>query len=97
MGGNGVYFFEKEDYKLFLKKEKIKSALRGAVTNEFEGFEVYYQPIIDCSSGNIIGAEALMRFSHVFRWKKRKYLACGIYTITGRNRAYYSGWKICIK
>ena len=23
MGGNGVYFFEKEDYKLFLKKEKI--------------------------------------------------------------------------
>ena len=24
MGGNGVYFFEKEDYKLFLKKEKIK-------------------------------------------------------------------------
>ena len=34
---------------------------------------------------------------HVFRWKKRKYLACGIYTITGRNRAYYSGWKICIK
>lgn len=22
MGGNGVYFFEKEDYKLFLKKRK---------------------------------------------------------------------------
>lgn len=70
MGGNGVYFFEKEDYKLFLKKEKIKSALRGAVTNEFEGFEVYYQPIIDCSSGNIIGAEALMRFSMYSGGKK---------------------------
>lgn len=70
MGGNGVYFFEKEDYKLFLKKEKIKSALRGAVTNEFEGFEVYYQPIIDCSLGNIIGAEALMRFSMYSGGKK---------------------------
>ena len=65
MGGNGVYFFEKEDYKLFLKKEKIKSALRGAVTNEFEGFEVYYQPIVDCVSGRVIGAEALMRYTMV--------------------------------
>ena len=63
MGGNGVYFFEKKDYEAFLRKEKIKSALRNAVTNEFEGFEVYYQPIVDCHSGHIIGAEALMRFS----------------------------------
>ena len=40
------------------------------MTNEFEGFEVYYQPIIDCSSGNIIGAEALMRFSMYSGGKK---------------------------
>ncbi len=63
MGGNGVYFFEKEDYELFLRKEKIKSALRNAVANGFEGFDVYYQPIMDCDSGHMIGAEALMRFS----------------------------------
>ena len=62
MGGNGVYYFKDEDYESFLRKEKIKSVLRNAVAEGFEGFEVYYQPIIDCSSGKMIGAEALMRF-----------------------------------
>ena len=71
MGGNGVYFFEKEDYELFLRKEKIKNALRNAVANGFEGFDVYYQPIMDCDSGHMIGAEALMRFS-MYQDKKKE-------------------------
>ena len=71
MGGNGVYFFEKEDYELFLRKEKIKSALRNAVANGFEGFDVYYQLIMDCDSGHMIGAEALMRFS-MYQDKKKE-------------------------
>lgn len=71
MGGNGVYFFEKEDYELFLRKEKIKSVLRNAVANGFEGFDVYYQPIMDCDSGHMIGAEALMRFS-MYQDKKKE-------------------------
>ena len=33
------------------------------LANGFEGFDVYYQPIMDCDSGHMIGAEALMRFS----------------------------------
>ena len=71
MGGNGVYFFEKGDYELFLRKEKIKSELRNAVANGFEGFDVYYQPIMDCDSGHVIGAEALMRFS-MYQDKKKE-------------------------
>ena len=71
MGGNGVYFFEKEDYELFLRKEKIKSALRNAVANGFEGFDVYYHPIMDCDYGHRIGAEALMRFS-MYQDKKKE-------------------------
>ena len=71
LGGNGVYFFEKEDYELFLRIEKIKSALRNAVANGFEGFDVYYQPIMDCDSGHMIGAEALMRFS-MYQDKKKE-------------------------
>ena len=71
MGGNGVYFFEKEDYELFLRKEIIKSELRNAVANGFEGFDVYYQPIMDCDSGHVIGAEALMRFS-MYQDKKKE-------------------------
>lgn len=62
LGGNGTYFFDIKDYESFLRKEKIKSVLRNAVANDFEGFEAYYQPIVDCSSGRVIGAEALMRF-----------------------------------
>ena len=45
------------------KKGRIVAALRNAVVNGFKGFEVYYQPIIDCETEQIIGAEALMRFS----------------------------------
>ncbi len=63
MGKNSIYFFEQKDYEQFLHREKILSALRNAVMNQFEGFAVYYQPIIDCSSGRIAGAEALMRFT----------------------------------
>lgn len=33
--------------------------------NHYDGFEVYYQPIVDCQSEQIIGAEALMRFSMI--------------------------------
>lgn len=62
-GKSSIYFFDQEDYKFFLRKDTILSALRSATANQFEGFEVYYQPIIDCYSGNVVGAEALMRFS----------------------------------
>lgn len=61
-GKNNYYFYEPEDYNLFLRKGKVISALRNAVSNGFEDFEVYYQPIVDCSTEQILGAEALMRF-----------------------------------
>lgn len=60
-GRESIYFFEDEDYKASLRKNTILSALRSATVNDFEGFEVYYQPILD-SSDRIIGAEALLRF-----------------------------------
>lgn len=63
MGENSIYFFRNEDYEDFLRKRKIIGALRNAVADQHEGFEVYYQPIVDCESGNMVGAEALMRFS----------------------------------
>lgn len=63
IGRSSIYFFDQEDYKLFWRKDTILSALRSATANQFEGFLVYYQPIVDCHSGNVVGAEALMRFS----------------------------------
>ena len=63
MGKNGFYFFDENDYEAFQRKGRIIAALRNAVVNGCKGFEMYYQPIVDCRSKKIIGAEALMRFS----------------------------------
>ena len=63
MGKNGFYIFEQDDYEAFLRKGRIVAALRNAIVNNYNGFEVNYQPIVDCQSEQIIGAEALMRFS----------------------------------
>lgn len=50
MGKNGFYIFDEKDYEAFLRKGKIVAALRHAVVNQYNGFEVYYQPIVDCKS-----------------------------------------------
>ena len=63
MGKNGFYMFAQDDYEAFLRKGRIVAALRNAIVNNYNGFEVNYQPIVDCQSEQIVGAEALMRFS----------------------------------
>ena len=57
--------FDQDDYEVFLRKGRIIATLRNAIVNHYDGFEVYYQPIVDCQSEQIIGAEALMRFSMI--------------------------------
>ncbi len=63
MGKNSFYFFRQEDYNAYLRKEKITGALRRSIADQYEGFDVYYQPIMDCATETMIGAEALMRFT----------------------------------
>ena len=46
-----------------MRKEKIISALRCSIAEQYKGFNVYYQPIMDCATETITGAEALMRFT----------------------------------
>ena len=65
MGKNGFYIFDENDYELFLRKGRIVAALRNSVMNGFKGFDVHYQPIVDCGLEQVIGAEALMRFSMI--------------------------------
>lgn len=63
-GKNQVYFFELYDYEDFLRKNMILSAIRESIANDFEGFEVYYQPIMDCVPKKTPhGAEALLRYT----------------------------------
>ena len=62
MEKNSFYFFQQEDYNAFLRKEKIIGALRRSVAEQYEGFDEHYQPIMDCATEAMTGAEALMRF-----------------------------------
>lgn len=62
-GKNSFYSFQQEDYNAFLRKEKIISALCCSIAEQYKGFNVYYQPIMDCATETITGAEALMRFT----------------------------------
>ena len=60
-GKNSCYFFTQDKYKQFIRRREIRVGLQNAVDHNFENFDVYYQPIIDIHTRNLIGAEALMR------------------------------------
>ena len=62
-GKNSCYFFTQDKYKQFIRRREIRVGLQNAVDHNFKNFDVYYQPIIDIHTRNLIGAEALMRFT----------------------------------
>ena len=62
-GKNSCYFFTQDKYKQFIRRREIRVELQNAVDHNFKNFDVYYQPIIDIHTRNLIGAEALMRFT----------------------------------
>ncbi|NLL80518.1 MAG: EAL domain-containing protein [Clostridiales bacterium] len=61
-GKNRCYVFLPENYDAFLRRKKLLHTLRHAVHHNFDGFEVYFQPITYASSRQLRGAEALLRF-----------------------------------
>lgn len=61
-GKNRCIPFNLEDYQKFLHKLELTQNLRKAVSNNFIGFEAYFQPIIRSELNELAGAEALMRF-----------------------------------
>lgn len=63
IGKNHSYIFERENYDRFIRRRDINKVLRQAVNHNFEGFEIYLQPIYSVSKGRIASAEALLRFS----------------------------------
>ncbi|MCQ2611085.1 MAG: EAL domain-containing protein [Treponema sp.] len=72
-GKNNLYFFNSTEYTKHINKLYIREKLRDSVKNNFTGFEMYYQPVVDAKqvSGTdtglkgvrVIGAEALLRWS----------------------------------
>lgn len=66
-GKNGLVKFSKNDYDAYVSRLEIKEELRKSIFNNYEGFTLYYQPIVDSRSYEIKGAEALLR------WNSSKY------------------------
>lgn len=61
-GRNQCYIYVKEDYSAFQRKRRLIQLMRMAINNDYEGFETYYQPIIDIKNNQLYGAETLLRF-----------------------------------
>ena len=64
-GRHKFQFFKPAMYTRAVERQSIEEALRRAL--ERHEFALHYQPIIDLSSGEITGAEALLRWAHPTR------------------------------
>ncbi len=61
-GGNNFQFYSDEINNKSVEKLKLTNDLRKA--SERNELELYYQPKVDANTGEITGAEALMRWNH---------------------------------
>jgi len=65
INGKNTYFEYSEDFYLkYIRKIDLQECLRKSIKNGFEGFELYYQPIINVVEESVYGAEALVRWSN---------------------------------
>ena len=62
-GRNRHYIFNEQEYQKFLHTKDISNELHAAVKHGFSGFSAAFQPVVTADSGQLFGAEALMRFS----------------------------------
>lgn len=62
-GKNRITFFSKEVMDSRKRRLEVTDILHTSVENDFQGFEMHYQPLFDARQGRITGAEALCRFT----------------------------------
>ncbi len=71
-GRNNLTLFNAVEYSKYLRNLDLQVKLRDSIKNNFEGFELFYQPVVNArnlyldkgeSVTNVIGAEALLRWS----------------------------------
>jgi EAL domain-containing protein (putative c-di-GMP-specific phosphodiesterase class I) len=61
-GGNSHQFYAADMNAEALKRLALESSMRRAIENE--EFIVFYQPVLNLTSGEIVGTEALVRWQH---------------------------------
>jgi diguanylate cyclase (GGDEF)-like protein len=64
-GKNRIVSFERAMQARVLRRLRIENELRTSV--EAGDFILYYQPLVDLDSGDVVGAEALIRWQHPTR------------------------------
>ena len=62
-GKNRLCFFEPQILENKLRSLDILRSLRECIAENYRGFSVAYQPLIETSSGRMMGVEALMRWN----------------------------------
>ncbi len=66
-GKNQMADFNQDDYDVYMKQLDMRKAMRVDISKKFRGFQVYFQPIVDADTYQVVGAEALLR------WQNEKY------------------------
>lgn len=66
-GKNRCEIFDAAEYKEYIEKLGVQDELRRCISEGFEGFELYFQPIYNPQNDCLAGSEALIR------WNSRKY------------------------
>ena len=61
-GKNNLHFFNSDDYEKILKELEIVEELKRNIRNNFNGFQIFYQPLVANYTYEIVGAEALLRY-----------------------------------
>ncbi len=61
-GKNTGYVYDEQDYNLSLRHRKLVQIMRQSVSHDFEGFETYFQPIMNMKEERLANAETLLRF-----------------------------------
>ena len=62
LGGAGFQFYSEAMNSNTIEEVLLESSLHQAVDNE--QLRLFYQPLVDARTGNLVGAEALLRWQH---------------------------------
>lgn len=62
IGKNAYAFYTDDMLNNSIERAEMETLMRGAISQGFAGFTTYYQPFVDTHTGEITGAETLVRW-----------------------------------